>query len=156
MCDARQLSKEGPSARRPAAHSGFERLGEDPGRGIRKGSGRGEIRRTMLTILLPSSLSVISDKNILILWVWGYRQQVARPIPATKAAAGARKSARKGDPQVESAHSNWNMSLKRAHSTCTTHKETTTPRVIHWTFPRAVMPKESSRTSHSRIPWPSG
>lgn len=49
MCDVRQL------ARRPIRPGGqqlltadLRGLGEDPGRGIRKGSGRGEIRRTML------------------------------------------------------------------------------------------------------------
>lgn len=125
----------GPSGQETSSCS--QRIWEGWGRtqegGIRKGSGRGEIRRTMLTILLPPPpLSVISDKNILILWVWGYRQQVARPIPATKAAAGARKSARKGDLQVGIC----TQQLKHVPETWPTPltpltKETTTPRVIH-------------------------
>jgi hypothetical protein len=69
MCDVRQL------AWRPIRPEGQQLLTadlreweEDPGRGIRKGSGRRKIRRTMLTILLPPPpFSVISDKNTLIL-----------------------------------------------------------------------------------------
>lgn len=69
MCDVRQL------AGRPVGPGGQQLLtvdlrgcGEDPGKwGIGKDLG-GEIRRTMLTILLPPPpLSFISDKNILIL-----------------------------------------------------------------------------------------
>lgn len=84
----------GPWARRPAAaHSGFERVvgGSGKGRGRKRIRERRDKENHVNNSFPPPPLSVISDKNILTPWIWGYSQQVARPIPTQKAAAGSEK-----------------------------------------------------------------
>ena len=73
-------------------------------------------------LLPPPPLSVISDKNTLILWVWSYRQQVARPIPAPKQLLEREGVPGKGIFRWESAHSNWPSPWNLSQSTCTTHE----------------------------------
>lgn len=136
MCDVRQLAGRlmGQGARSCSQWIWEGGGGGDPGEGgVRKGSGRGEIRRTMLTILFPPlPLSVISEKNILILWMWSYSQQVARPIPAQKAAAESEKGCQEEGASGGNLHRAINLHPE-THPTLvpTLVKETTTLRVTH-------------------------
>lgn len=92
MCDVRQL------AWRPIRPGGQQLLTVD----LRMGGGSGnrgseEVwkkrdKKNHANNFAPHSpFPVISDKNMLILWVWSYSQQVVRPIPAQRQLLGLKQ-----------------------------------------------------------------
>lgn len=132
---------EAHQARGPAAaHSGFENGRGSGNRGSEEVWKKRDKKNHANNFAPHSPFPVISDKNMLILWVWSYSQQVVRPIPAQRQLLGLKQ---KMELQV-GMHKQFPSARSNAHKEDWHFVKVTVRR-----FPRMVMQKESSRASHS-------